>query len=166
MKTIEKATINFIGVLPNEDDFSGYWGLTTRSIVIPFSEKVSDSVDKETKVLQALREGTFEVQISDGDNGSYIGDVLEKDQIVSAAKKAASYQEFYDTITDSLHEVGYDAYVEEYGRDMDYEDYDDEEDEDGNEFLDENGVNGEAFEELMYEGDSTERSRIDFESVG
>ena len=161
MKTVEKATINFIGVLPNEDDFSGYWGLTTRSIVIPFSEKVSDSADQETKVLQALREGTFEVQISEEDNGAYIGDVLEKDQIVAAAKKASTYQEFYDDITDSLHEVGYDAYVEEYGREMGYDD----EDEDDNEFLDENGVNGEAFEELMYEGDSTERSRIDFESV-
>ena len=160
MKTAEKATINFIGVLPNEDDFSGYWGLTTRSIVIPFSEKVSEAEDKESRVLQALREGTFEVQISEEDNGSYIGDVLEKDQIVSAAKKATSYQGFYDDITDSLHEVGYDAYVEEYGREIDYDDEDD------NEFLDENGVNGEAFEELMYEGDSTERSKIDFESVG
>jgi hypothetical protein len=160
MKTIEKATINFIGVLPNEDDYSGYWGLTTRSIVIPFSEKVSDSEDRETKVLQALREGTFEVQISDEDNGSYIGDVLDKDQIVSAAKKAASYQGFYDAITDRLHAVGYDAYIEEYGREMDYEDEDD-----GNEFLDENGVNGDAFAELMYEGDSTERSTIDFEGV-
>jgi len=156
MKAIEKATINFIGVLPNEDDYSGYWGLTTRSIVIPFSEGVSDSEDRETKVLQALREGTFEVQISDEDNGSYIGDVLDKDQIVSAAKKAASYQGFYDAITDRLHAVGYDAYIEEYGREMDYED-------DGNEFLDENGVNGDAFAELMYEGDSTERSTIDFE---
>jgi len=164
MKTVEKATINFIGVLPNEDDFSGYWGLTTRSIVIPFSEKVSDSADKETKVLQALREGTFEVQISEEDNGSYIGDVLEKDQIMSTAKKAATYQEFYDDITDSLHEVGYDAYIEEFGGGIDYGDED--EDEEGNEFLDENGVNGEAFEELMYEGDSTERSRIDFETVG
>ena len=163
MKAIEKATINFTGVLPNEDDFSGYWGLTTRSIVIPFSEKVSDSADQETKVLQALREGTFEVQISEEDNGAYIGDVLEKDQIVAAAKKASTYQEFYDDITDSLHEVGYDAYVEEFGGGIDYDDED--EDEDGNEFLDENGVNGEAFEELMYEGDSTERSRIDFESV-
>ena len=162
MKTVEKATINFTGVLPNEDDFTGHWVLTTRSIVIPFSEKVSDSEDKETKVLQALREGTFEVEIFDEDNGAYIGDVLEKDQIISAAKKAATYQEFYDDITDSLHEVGYDAYVEEYGREMDYDD----EDEDDNEFLDENGVNGEAFEELMYEGDSTERSRIDFESAG
>ena len=161
MKAIEEATINFIGVLPNEDDYSGYWGLTTRSIVIPFSEKVSDSEGRETKVLQALREGTFEVQISDEDNGSYIGDVLDKDQIVSAAKKATSYQGFYDAITDRLHAVGYDAYIEEYGREMDYEDEDD-----GNEFLDENGVNGEAFEELMYEGDSTERSRIDFETVG
>lgn len=161
MKALEKATINFTGVLPNEDDFTGHWVLTTRSIVIPFSEKVSDSEDKETKVLQALREGTFEVQISDEDNGAYIGDVLEKDQIMSAAKKASTYQEFYDDITDSLHEVGYDAYVEEYGREMDYEDDED----DDNEFLDENGVNGEAFEELMYEGDSTERSRIDFESV-
>lgn len=161
MKAIEKATINFIGVLPNEDDYSGYWGLTTRSIVIPFSEKVSDSEDKETKVLQSLREGTFEVEISEEDNGSYIGDVLEKDQIVSAAKKASTYQGFYDVISDSLHEVGYDAYVEEYGREIDYED----EDED-NEFLDENGVNGDAFEELMYEGDSTERSRIDFEVIG
>jgi hypothetical protein len=162
MKTVEKATINFTGVLPNEDDFTGHWVLTTRSIVIPFSEKVSDSEDKETKVLQALREGTFEVEIFDEDNGAYIGDVLEKDQIISAAKKAATYQEFYDDITDSLHEVGYDAYVEEYGREMDYDD----EDEDDNEFLDENGVNGEAFEELMYEGDSTERSKIDFEVVG
>ena len=161
MKAIEKATINFIGVLPNEDDYSGYWGLTTRSIVIPFSEKVSDSEDKEAKVLQALREGTFEVQISDEDNGAYIGDVLEKDQIVSAAKKAASYQEFYDDTTDRLHEVGYDAYVEEYGGEIDYDDEDDD-----NEFLDENGVNGEAFEELMYEGESTDRSRIDFEAVG
>ena len=161
MKAIEKATINFIGVLPNEDDYSGYWGLTTRSIVIPFSEKVSDSEDKEAKVLQALREGTFEVQISDEDNGAYIGDVLEKDQIVAAAKKASTYQEFYDDITDSLHEVGYDAYVEEYGREMGYDDEDDD-----NEFLDKNGVNGEAFEELMYEGDSTERSKIDFEAVG
>ena len=160
MKTIEKATINFTGVLPNEDDYSGYWGLTTRSIVIPFSEKVSDSEGRETKVLQALREGTFEVQISDEDNGSYIGDVLDKDQIVSAAKKATSYQGFYDAITDRLHAVGYDAYIEEYGREMDYEDEDD-----GNEFLDENGVNGDAFVELMYEGDSTERSRIDFEGV-
>ena len=161
MKAIEKATINFTGVLPNEDDFTGHWVLTTRSIVIPFSEKVSDSEDKEAKVLQALREGTFEVEIFDEDNGSYIGDVLEKDQIISAAKKASTYQEFYDDITDSLHEVGYDAYVEEYGREIDYDD----EDED-NEYLDENGVNGEAFEELMYEGDSTERSRIDFESAG
>ena len=160
MKTIEKATINFIGVLPNEDDYSGYWGLTTRSIVIPFSEGVSDSEDRETKVLQALREGTFEVQISEEDNGSYIGDVLDKDQIVSAAKASASYQGFYDAITDRLHAVGYDAYIEEYGREMDYEDEDD-----GNEFLDENGVNGDAFAELMYEGDSTERSRIDFEGV-
>ena len=160
MKTIEEATINFIGVLPNEDDYSGYWGLTTRSIVIPFSEKVSDSEGRETKVLQALREGTFEVQISDEDNGSYIGDVLDKDQIVSAAKKATSYQGFYDAITDRLHAVGYDAYIEEYGRELDYEDEDD-----GNEFLDENGVNGDAFVELMYEGDSTERSRIDFEGV-
>lgn len=160
MKAIEEATINFIGVLPNEDDYSGYWGLTTRSIVIPFSEKVSDSEGRETKVLQALREGTFEVQISDEDNGSYIGDVLDKDQIVSAAKKATSYQGFYDAITDRLHAVGYDAYIEEYGREMDYEDEDD-----GNEFLDENGVNGDAFAELMYEGDSTERSRIDFEGV-
>jgi hypothetical protein len=160
MKAIEEATINFIGVLPNEDDYSGYWGLTTRSIVIPFSEKVSDSEGRETKVLQALREGTFEVQISDEDNGSYIGDVLDKDQIVSAAKKATSYQGFYDAITDRLHAVGYDAYIEEYGREMDYEDEDD-----GNEFLDENGVNGDAFVELMYEGDSTERSRIDFEGV-
>ena len=160
MKTIEKATINFTGVLPNEDDFTGHWVLTTRSIVIPFSEKVSDSEDKETKVLQALREGTFEVEIFDEDNGAYIGDVLEKDQIMSAAKKADSYQEFYDAISDSLHEVGYDAYVEEYGREIDYEDEDD-----GNEFLDENGVNGDAFVELMYEGDSTERSRIDFEGV-
>lgn len=162
MKTAEKATINFTGVLPNEDDFTGHWVLTTRSIVIPFSEKVSDSEDKETKVLQALREGTFEVEIFDEDKGAYIGDVLEKDQIVSAAKKAATYQEFYDDINDRLHEVGYDAYVEEYGREMDYDD----EDEDDNEFLDENGVNGEAFEELMYEGDSTERSKIDFEVVG
>jgi len=161
MKTIEKATINFTGVLPNEDDFTGHWVLTTRSIVIPFSEKVSDSEDKETKVLQALREGTFEVQIFDEDNGAYIGDVLEKDQIVAVSKKAASYQEFYDSIADRLHEVGYDAYVEEYGREMNYEDEDDD-----NEYLDENGVNGEAFEELMYEGDSTERSRIDFEEVG
>ena len=160
MKAIEEATINFIGVLPNEDDYSGYWGLTTRSIVIPFSEKVSDSEGRETKVLQALREGTFEVQISDEDNGSYIGDVLDKDQIVSAAKKATSYQGFYDAITDRLHAVGYDAYIEEYGREMDYEDEDD-----GNEFLDENGVNGDAFVELMYEGDSTERSRIEFEGV-
>jgi hypothetical protein len=160
MKAIEEATINFIGVLPNEDDYSGYWGLTTRSIVIPFSEKVSDSEGRETKVLQALREGTFEVQISDEDNGSYIGDVLDKDQIVSAAKKATSYQGFYDAITDRLHAVGYDAYIEEYGREMDYED-----DDDGNEFLDENGVNGDAFVELMYEGDSIERSRIDFEGV-
>ena len=160
MKAIEEATINFIGVLPNEDDYSGYWGLTTRSIVIPFSEKVSDSEDRETKILQALREGTFEVQISDEDNGSYIGDVLDKDQIVSAAKKATSYQGFYDAITDRLHAVGYDAYIEEYGRELDYEDEDD-----GNEFLDENGVNGDAFVELMYEGDSTERSRIDFEGV-
>ena len=160
MKAIEEATINFIGVLPNEDDYSGYWGLTTRSIVIPFSEKVSDSEGRETKVLQALREGTFEVQISDEDNGSYIGDVLDKDQIVSAAKKATSYQGFYDAITDRLHAVGYDAYIEEYGRELDYEDEDD-----GNEFLDENGVNGDAFAELMYEGDSTERSRIDFEGV-
>ena len=158
MKAIEKATINFIGVLPNEDDYSGYWGLTTRSIVIPFSEGVSDSEDRETKVLQALREGTFEVQISDEDNGSYIGNVLDKDQIVSVAKSSDSYQEFYDAISDRLHSVGYDAYVEEYGREMDYED-------DGNEFLDENGVNGDAFAELMYEGDSTERSRIDFEGV-
>ena len=162
MKALEKATINFTGVLPNEDDFTGHWVLTTRSIVIPFSEKVSDSEDKETKVLQALREGTFEVEIFDEDNGAYIGDVLEKDQIISAAKKAATYQEFYDDISDSLHEVGYDAYVEEYGGEIDYDD----EDEEGNEFLDENGVNGEAFEELMYEGDSTERSRIDFESAG
>ena len=160
MKAIEKATINFIGVLPNEDDYSGYWGLTTRSIVIPFSEKVSDSEGRETKVLQALREGTFEVQISDEDNGSYIGDVLDKDQIVSAAKKATSYQGFYDAITDRLHAVGYDAYIEEYGREMDYEDEDE-----GNEYLDENGVNGDAFAELMYDGDSTERSRIDFEGV-
>ena len=160
MKAIEEATINFIGVLPNEDDYSGYWGLTTRSIVIPFSEKVSDSEDRETKVLQALREGTFEVQISDEDNGSYIGDVLDKDQIVSAAKKATSYQGFYDAITDRLHAVGYDAYIEEYGREMDYEDEDE-----GNEYLDENGVNGDAFAELMYDGDSTERSRIDFEGV-
>ena len=162
MKTAEKATINFIGVLPNEDDYSGYWGLTTRSIVIPFSEKVSDSEDRETKILQALREGTFEVQISEEDNGSYIGDVLGKDQIVSAAKKAATYQGFYDDITDSLLEVGYDAYVEEFGgniliwQNAEFE---------GNEFLDENGVNGDAFVELMYEGDSTERSRIDFEGV-
>ena len=160
MKAIEEATINFIGVLPNEDDYSGYWGLTTRSIVIPFSEKVSDSEDRETKILQALREGTFEVQISDEDNGAYIGNVLDKDQIVSAAKKATSYQGFYDAITDRLHAVGYDAYIEEYGRELDYEDEDD-----GNEFLDENGVNGDAFVELMYEGDSTERSRIDFEGV-
>ena len=158
MKAIEKATINFIGVLPNEDDYSGYWGLTTRSIVIPFSEGVSDSEDRETKVLQVLREGTFEVQISDEDNGSYIGNVLDKDQIVSVAKSSDSYQEFYDAISDRLHAVGYDAYIEEYGREMDYED-------DGNEFLDENGVNGDAFAELMYEGDSTERSRIDFEGV-
>ena len=158
MKAIEKATINFIGVLPNEDDYSGYWGLTTRSIVIPFSEKVSDSEDRETKVLQVLREGTFEVQISDEDNGSYIGDVLDKDQIVSVAKSSDSYQEFSDAISDRLHAVGYDAYIEEYGREMDYED-------DGNEFLDENGVNGDAFAELMYEGDSTERSTIDFEGV-
>ena len=160
MKAIEKATINFTGVLPNEDDYSGYWGLTTRSIVIPFSEGVSDSEDMETKVLQAIREGTFEVQISDEDNGSYIGDVLDKDQIVSVAKSSDSYQGFYDAITDRLHAVGYDAYIEEYGREMDYEDEDD-----GNEFLDENGVNGDAFAELMYEGDSTERSRIDFEGV-
>ena len=160
MKAIEEATINFIGVLPNEDDYSGYWGLTTRSIVIPFSEKVSDSEDRETKVLQVLREGTFEVQISDEDNGSYIGNVLDKDQIVSVAKSSDSYQEFYDAITDRLYAVGYDAYIEEYGREMDYEDEDD-----GNEFLDENGVNGDAFAELMYEGDSTERSRIDFEGV-
>ena len=160
MKAIEKATINFIGVLPNEDDYSGYWGLTTRSIVIPFSEGVSDSEDMETKVLQALREGTFEVQISDEDNGSYIGNVLDKGQIVSVAKSSDSYQEFYDAISDRLHAVGYDAYIEEYGREMDYEDEDD-----GNEFLDENGVNGDAFAELMYEGDSTERSRIDFEGV-
>ena len=158
MKAIEKAAINFIGVLPNEDDYSGYWGLTTRSIVIPFSEGVSDSEDRETKVLQALREGTFEVQISDEDNGSYIGNVLDKDQILSVAKSSDSYQEFYDAISDRLHAVGYDAYIEEYGREMDYED-------DGNEFLDENGVNGDAFAELMYEGDSTERSRIDFEGV-
>ena len=158
MKAIEKATINFIGVLPNEDDYSGYWGLTTRSIVIPFSEGVSDSEDRETKVLQVLREGTFEVQISDEDNGSYIGNVLDKDQILSVAKSSDSYQEFYDAISDRLHAVGYDAYIEEYGREMDYED-------DGNEFLDENGVNGDAFAELMYEGDSTERSRIDFEGV-
>ena len=164
MKSIEKATINFIGVLPNEDDYSGYWGLTTRSIVIPFSEKVSDSEDRETKVLQALREGTFEVQISDEDNVSYIGNVLDKDQIVSVAKSSDSYQGFYDAITDRLHAVGYDAYIEEYGREMDYEDEDEDEDE-GNEFLDENGVNGDAFAELMYEGDSTERSRIDFEGV-
>ena len=164
MKAIEKATINFTGVLPNEDDYSGYWGLTTRSIVIPFSEGVSDSEDRETKVLQALREGTFEVQISDEDNGSYIGDVLDKDQIVSVAKSSDSYQGFYDAITDRLHAVGYDAYIEEYGREMDYEDEDEDEDE-GNEFLDENGVNGDAFAELMYEGDSTERSRIDFEGV-
>ena len=164
MKAIEKATINFIGVLPNEDDYSGYWGLTTRSIVIPFSEKVSDSEDRETKVLQALREGTFEVQISDEDNVSYIGNVLDKDQIVSVAKSSDSYQGFYDAITDRLHAVGYDAYIEEYGREMDYEDEDEDEDE-GNEFLDENGVNGDAFAELMYEGDSTERSRIDFEGV-
>ena len=158
MKAIEKAAINFIGVLPNEDDYSGYWGLTTRSIVIPFSEGVSDSEDRETKVLQVLREGTFEVQISDEDNGSYIGNVLDKDQILSVAKSSDSYQEFYDAISDRLHAVGYDAYIEEYGREMDYED-------DGNEFLDENGVNGDAFAELMYEGDSTERSRIDFEGV-
>ena len=154
MKAAEKATINFIGVLPNEDDYSGYWVLTTRSIVIPFSEKVSDTKEKDAKVLQALREGTFEVQISDEDNGSYIGDVLEKDQIVSAAKKAASYQEFYDVISKKLHEVGYDAYVEEYGGGMDY---DDENEDYDNEFLDENGVNGDAFAELMYEGDSTEK---------
>jgi len=160
MKAIEKATINIIGVLSNEDDFSGFWGLTPRSIVIPFSEGVSDSEDRETKVLQALREGTFEVQISDEDNGSYIGNVLDKDQIVSVAKSSDSYQEFYDAISDRLHAVGYDAYIEEYGREMDYEDEDD-----GNEFLDENGVNGDAFAELMYEGDSTERSRIDFEGV-
>ena len=160
MKTAEKATINFTGVLPNEDDYSGYWGLTTRSIVIPFSEKVSEAEDKESRVLQALREGTFEVQISDEDNGAYIGNVLDKDQIVSVAKSSDSYQEFYDAISDRLHAVGYDAYIEEYGREMDYEDEDD-----GNEFLDENGVNGDAFAELMYEGDSTERSRIDFEGV-
>lgn len=165
MKTAEKATINFTGVLPNEDDFSGHWVITTRSIVIPFSEKVSDSEDKEAKVLQALREGAFEVQISEEDDGAYIGDVLEKDQIVSAAKKAATYQEFYDDITDSLHEVGYDAYVEEFGGGIDYDDEDEDEDYD-NEFLDENGVNGEAFEELMYDGDSAKRSRIDFETVG
>lgn len=150
MKTIEKATINFTGVLPNEDDFSGHWVLTTRSIVIPFSEGVSNSEDEETKVLQALREGTFEVQISDEDNGSYIGNVLDKDQIVSSAKASDSYQEFYDAISDRLHEVGYDAYIEEYGREMDYEDEDE-----GNEFLDENGVNGDAFAELTYDGDST-----------
>ena len=160
MKAIEKATINFIGVLPNEDDYSGYWGLTTRSIVIPFSEGVSDSEDMETKVLQAIREGTFEVQISDEDNGSYIGDVLDKDQIVSVAKASDSYQGFYDLLSGRLHEVGYDAYIEEYGREMDYED-----EGDFNEYLDENGVNGDAFAELMYEGDSTERSRIDFEGV-
>jgi len=166
MKTIEKATINFTGVLPNEDDYSGdYWGLTTRSIVIPFSEKVSDTEDKEARVLQALREGTFEVQISDEDSSSYIGDVLEKDQIVSAAKKAVSYQEFYDVVSDSLYEVGYDAYVEEYGDTFAELMYEGEEEYD-NGFLDENGVNGEAFALLMYEGDSTERSRIDFETVG
>lgn len=158
MKAIEKATINFTGVLPNEDDFSGHWVLTTRSIVVPFSEKVSNSEDKESIVLQALREGTFEVQISEEDNGAYIEDVLNKDQIVSAAKASDSYQEFYDAIAGRLHAVGYDAYIEEYGREMDYEDEDE-----GNEFLDENGVNGDAFAELMYEGDSTERSTINFE---
>lgn len=157
--TIEKAIINFPGVLPNEDDFTGHWGLTDRLIVIPFSERVSESEDKETRVLQALRDGTFEVQILEWDTMEYIGGVLDKDEIISVANESTSYQKFYDEIINRLHSAGYDAYVEEYGREMDSED----EDSEANEYLDENGVNGEAFREIMC--DQYSNSTIFFEGV-
>ena len=157
--TIEKATINFPGVLPNEDDFTGHWVLTDRIIVIPFSERVSESEDKETRVLQALRDGTFEVQILEWDTTEYIGDVLDKEEIISVANESTSYQKFYDEIINRLHSTGYDAYVEEYGREIDSED----EDSEANEYLDENGVNGEAFREIMC--DQYSNSTIFFEGV-
>lgn len=140
MSTSEKAYIILPGVLPNEDDYTGYWGLTQRTIATTFPHKISDREDKEDLFLQALKDGNFEVQLEEWESAAYIGDVLEQDHITSVAKASTSLQEFYDQIVSLLHEVGYQAYVEEFALEP-YE----------NEFLDENGVNGAAFEELMYD---------------
>ena len=151
MSTSEKAFIILPGVLPNEDDFTGYWGLTQRTIVSSFSPKISDREDKEDLFLQALKEGNFEVQLEECESTAYIGDVLGQGHIMSVANTSSSLQQFYDRIVSLIHEVGYQAYVEEFA----LEPY-------GNEFLDENGVNGAAFEILIYDGAN---SKLHFEVI-
>jgi len=144
----EKAIITFGGVIPNGDpENPGYWPMFIRQIVIPFPYPISKMEDKEERVMEALRKGSFEVEVDGEDDERYIGSALDKDNIISKAKEPITYKRFYDSIKRDLYNVGYQVYVEDHGT----------QDEEELESLwsssecpiDNNGVNEEAFIELL-----------------
>jgi hypothetical protein len=107
----KKAVITFPGVIPNGDDFTGYWGLPERSIVV----KVPTATNLEETVMKQIQLGNFEIVIDEDDDADYFGDVMDKGNLVKIAKSNTRYEDFYEEVFDELYAKGLCAYVQEYG---------------------------------------------------
>lgn len=141
-----KATITFPGVIPNEDDYAGLWEVTERFIIvrIPFGANV-----KET-VMKLIQCGNFEIHVEDHDD--YFGKVMERDNLEKIAKSNPKYEDFYEAVFSELYSQGLRVYVQKYGL-SEEEAYEMQE---NGACVNEQGINDEAFGEIMGDGKNRE----------
>jgi hypothetical protein len=140
----KKAVITFPGVIPNGDDFTGHWGLPERSIIV----KVPTATHLEETVMKQIQLGNFEIVIDEDDDADYFGDVMDKDNLVKIAKSNTKYEDFYEEVFDELYAKGLCEYVQEYG----VSEEEALELQECGACVNEQGINEEAFFEIMHRG--------------
>lgn len=136
-----KAVITFPGVIPDSDDFAGHWVISERSIVL----EIEEDCEVEEMTMELLREGNFDVEVPAYDN--YSGEVLNKENLVEISKTQAKYEDFYEEVFNKLYIVGIETYVKEYG--VDWETASEMQEEGA--CVNEEGINEDAFCELMHD---------------
>ncbi len=140
----KKALISFPGVIPNGDDFTGHWGLPERSIVV----KVPTATHLEETLMKQIQLGNFEIEIDEDDDDDYFDDVMDKENLIKIAKSNTKYEDFYEEVFDELYAKGLCAYVQEYG----VSEEEALELQECGACVNEQGINEEAFFEIMHRG--------------